>query len=765
MLPLLARGADQTTRTVRIGYFEGGKYPIHDLLREEYFKQLDLIMPSSVKAVPTPKGYYSASWNRDTCRQMAAALAKNDNVDIVLAMGPWVVEDLIAAGFKKPIIGMHQFFPLAQHLIDTTGRPVVENLTVQERPGKIVRDLTVLSKLIPIKRLGVLYFPSGQEEDSVVDYFKAIGKHLGFEVVSADGYNDVGTYAYFKAFGSLDKHVDAIYLAPLWGFDMEKIDEFFRRTNAARIPTFVSDGKVLIEKGAFGTASYYDAISEARYNAYKTVEIIQGAKPADLNANFVSGLGLAVNNATAVACGINLSEHVLDDFYVVDAPTPESADRYSVAEAINRAINQNPDYLSKYNAMQAASHAAGAVLAEYYPQLNGVTAVSRVDKDLSRYAGGPLDKNQFVAGLNLQQQIFSYSTIKSIQVAAGKKNLAQTDLQQARLDLEYAVTQAYLNYLRASDVKNALENNRSLVEYNLELARAMNQLESQDTVDVIRLEDLRYRLTARIADARKEVKVARVLLNTLFNLPGNTPFILDSGAYSQPKFWRSEDQIHDLIDDAPSQQALTDRLIDSALTRSPQIGKYDLLVNIAHNRIGENTGSFLPDVGFRASLDYADRISNDDGYPTGRSSWTVGGVLSWPLFLGSKRISQRKQLRASLNETEYLKDAEELQVRREVANGVHQLASSANAMASTYEAQSKAYQALDMVVSEYASGKADLIKLLSFQENALDADLATISARFTYFDAVADVVHAVGGTTDDQSGDFLSRFQKLAQKK
>ena len=757
-------GAGEPKKVVRIGYFEGGKYPVHDLLREEYFKQLDLILPDSIQVVPTPKGYYSAVWNRDTCRQMAEELAHNNDVDIVIALGPWVVEDLLAAGFTKPIIGMHQFFPLAQKLIDSTGRPVAPNLTVQERPGKIIRDLTILTRLIPVKRLGLLYFPSGQEKDSVVDYVKAIGKRLGFEVETAEGYNDVGTYAYFKAFASLDKNVDAVYVAPLWGFDMEKIDEFFRRTNSAKVPTFVSEGKILIERGAFGTASYYDAISEARYNAYKTLQIIEGATPADLNVSYLSGLGLAVNNGTALKCGINLTEHVLDDFYVVEAPVPDSASHYSIADAINRAMNQNPDYLSKYDVLEATSHAAGEAVAEYYPQLSGVTALSHVDKDLSRYAGGPLDKNQFVAGLNLDQKLFSYSTIKDIQAASEKKNLAKNDLKEAQLDLEQAVTEAYLNYLRAEDTRKAIENSRNLVEYNLELARAMNALQGKDTVDVIRLEGLRYRLTGRITEARRNVKIARLMFNTLLNLPGDDPFTLDTVSYSPSGFWRADDQVRDQIVNLPSQQNLTESLIDSAFAQSPQMSHYDLLLNIAHDRIAQNTGSFLPDVGFRASFDYADRISNDDGFPTGRSSWTVGGILSWPLFLGSKRISERKRLKASLSETEYLRDSQGLNIRQKISSGIHHLVSSANTMASLSQEQPKAYQALDLVVTEYGSDRADLVKLLDFQQNALNADLATINARYDYYDAVASLVHSVGVTTNGQAGDFMALFRKLTGK-
>ncbi len=761
IMPLVAHASEQPVKTIRVGYFEGGKYPIHELLRDEYFKQLKLITPAGFNFVPTPSGFYSAVWNRDTCREMAKDLAKNDQVDIVLAVGPWVVEDLIAAGFKKPILGVHQFAPFEQGLLDQKGRPVVSNLTLQQDPGKIVRDLSVLSKLIPVKRLGVLYFPSGDEGDSVINLFRNIGKRLGFEVLTADGYNNVGTFAYFKAFERLDKNIDALYLPPLWGFDMVKLDEFFKRTNDAKIPTFVSDGKILLEKGAFATASYYDVVSEARNEAFKTVQIAQGATPGDLAVNFQSGLGLALNEQTALTCGKDIPDQVLNDFFVLDAGTLETAPHYTLAEAINRATNQNPGYLSKYDALEAASHAGDVALADYLPQLNGVVAVSRLDKDLSRYAGGVLDKNQVVAGLDFQQQIFSYGTIKAIQIAGKKKNLARMDLRQAQLDLELAVSQAYFSFLRAMDIKKALVNNRNLAEYNLELARAMNQLQAQDTVDIIRLEDERYRLTAQVTDARKNVRVARVVLNALFNLPGDSPFTLDTGSYSEPAFWSSEEAVHGELIDRPSQEKLTERLVGMALQQDPSIGRYDLLTDVAHNELSRNTGSFLPEIGFRASMDYADRITDNSGFPTGRSSWTVGGVLRWPLFVGSQRVSQRKQLKAMLSETEYMKDAASLAVMRDVTAGVHHLVASANISASTYQSQAKAYQALDLIVAGYGAQKVDLIKLLDFQKNALDADLASINSRYDYFGAVAGLVRSVGLSSGEQSNNLLTAFRQL----
>ncbi len=154
-----ARQDPNQPRQVFIGVFEGGDYVLHGDIREAYRSALESILPDSIRAVFVPIGFKSAEWDREKSRQMARELAANKSIDLVLALGPWTVEDLLAAGFDRPIVAVHRFHPVAEALVDRTGRPVVDNLTVQVSPQKLLNDIRALTSMTSVKRLGVLFFP------------------------------------------------------------------------------------------------------------------------------------------------------------------------------------------------------------------------------------------------------------------------------------------------------------------------------------------------------------------------------------------------------------------------------------------------------------------------------------------------------------------------------------------------------------------------------------------------------------------------------
>jgi len=743
-----------------IGYFEGGKYVTHDLLRNEFYDQLDAVLPENDTIITIPQGYRSAGWNRDTCRAMAAQLAKVKKLDLIIAMGPWVVKDLINAGFKKPIIAIHQFDPKAQGLLDSANHPIAPNLTVQYDPKKIFEDLSFLTRLHRVKRLGVLYFPSGNEKDKVINNISSMGEKLGFKVVSAEGFNNVGTYAFFKAYKRLDKNIDALYLPPLWGMDIVKIKDFFKLINRRKIPTFVSEGKILIEKGAMATKSYYAAITEARLCAIKMVKIIQGATPADLPVKYESGDGLAVNNKTAIECGISLPEDILNDFYVVEAPLPEDAPHYGLNDALNRAINQNPGYLSYYNALEAASQKAKQAYAAFLPHLYGTAAFKYVDDNTVTNSRNTLNNDQYYSSLNVEQTLFSLETIKTIQVAAKNRELKNINLMQAQLDLELGVSLAYLDYLKANEQLEAYLNNRNLIEHNLELARAKNQFENGDTLDIIRLEDDRYQAVLKVSMAKKNVAISRIFFNSLLNFSGDQLFTLDSEMFSTKSFWEKELSVISRLDTKPNQKKEENTLLNNALAQNPLMQNYKTKVELQKTLIAQNSARYFPSVGFKSSLNFTDRYKDSPTFNKENNTWSLATFLKIPIFSGTDRIRERGKLKAQLDEIEYQKDNISLKIMKNFQSNFSRLIAYVNNMNPAYQSRTRSYKALDMVVKKYSANKIPLIDLLDVQSNALKTDLNAINTRYNYYETMARLVHSIGWTTTDNYSNFWDVFHK-----
>jgi len=735
----------QSPKRVRLGYFEGGMYPVHSALRQEFTRQLRLVLPEDYEVVFVPEGYRSAGWKRDSCRILAKQLVATSSIDMVVAFGPWVVEDLLEAGFDRPIVAMHQFDPVAQGLIDNNGRPVAPNLTVHVKPGRLEEDLKTLASLVDIKRLGVLYFPSGDEKEEVISAIASLGKTLGYEIVTAEGFDNYGTYAFFKSYHQLDKKIDALYLPPMWGMDDIKIEAFFDMVSRDRIPTFTSEARYLVERGAFGSNAAYSIVSDARYNALKAARILQGELPANLSVEFRGGTALAVNELTAQQCRVSLSMEVLNEAYLVAAPDPETTPHYTLVDAIERARSHNPGYLAQYDALETAAQAAKQAYSSYLPQVVAIASVTHLDDNTVANFRGTLENDCYRSTILLSQRIFSAEVIKSIQLAAKQKNLKQVNLRQAKLDLDLAVAAAYMNYLETKEALEIQLRYRDLIDHSLEIAGTRLLLENGSEIDLLRWKDERHRATSRVIHARNNIKIAAVILNVLFNLPGNNPVSLETIAFSLRRFWNDYDLLYSLISTATDQERLQDIMVQQAIAENPFLRSFDIDIAIQRDLLSKNRARYFPSLDFQASLNYVDRqVDNPPTFVEENNTWSVWGGLTLPIFLGTDRIRERARLRAQLNQVEFEKDAASLEVMGKVRSGTYDLVTRMSSVPRAIRSAELAVQNLKLVLEQYEAGRLGLVYLLEALRNARNAELNLISERYGFYLSMARLVHDIG---------------------
>jgi ABC-type uncharacterized transport system substrate-binding protein len=486
-------------RKIRMAYFEGGKYTYHERLKDEFFRQLNAILPDSIEAVFAPEGYRSAEWDKTKSAQMAAELAQVGTIDLVVAFGPWVVNDLLEAGFEKPIVGMHQFAPQFEGLLKKSGKPNAPNLTVHYQKNKLESDLTQLSKFVRLRRLGLLYFPSSIEGDSVFNQAVKIGKKLGFEVVTGSGMNVRGTYAFFNAYGQLDKKVDALYIGPMWGCDIQMINQFLYNTDHDKIPVMTSEDRFLVERGAFLSNNAYGIYSEARFGAYRAAQIILGKKPGDLPTEFSVGETLAINEAAARKSRISIESALHYESIVV--PAPPTGDATTLSYAIARVVTINPDESDKKETIEIAVRSASESYSNYFP-------------------GKSPDSFNIIGDTKYIKDSLASDTEHS--------NSAQTLLEQT-------VTRAFLNYLRTEEeLKNEFRI-RELIDRNIEVNLCRSKIEKAGDKDFKRLKEERTLATNSIIAAQNRLKVSQILLSSLLNYPIEQELALEGDRFGAEK--------------------------------------------------------------------------------------------------------------------------------------------------------------------------------------------------------------------------------------
>ncbi len=742
-----------------VGFFEAGQYDVHEVLRDEYSKQLEMLLPDSVQIVAIPEGYRSAEWNRENSKKMAKQLVDIKHLDFVVAVGPWVVQDLLDAGFKKPIIGMHQFNPKADGFLGKNDRPIADNLTVHFRPGKAIDDISTLAKLLPLKKLGLLYFPSEDNSNSFYNHIKSLGDRFGFEVVTATAYDNEGTYAFFKSYNKIKKQrVDALYLSPLWGLNSSEISEFFQMLDRDKVPTFTDEGSILIQKGATATNNYYGVVSEAYFNAFKTVEILNGAVPADLPVIFRGEYHVAINKLSAQKCGLELRADIFNSYQLIGEENNEHLPVSTLSEVVNLALNQNPLILSHFDKLDAADAKVAIAKSTLKPQIYGEAQLDYLDDNYRHNYQYNIEKEALRTSLNFSQTLFSKEKLKEIKSTKEIKKIVEINKLTTQLDLELAVSQAYVDYLKIKEQGKIINNIRSMVSYNLEILHAKQLLNNPDSLDYLRLDNYRYNLTLAYIKNHRDLQTAQVLLNSLLNLPPETEFLLQEDYFSEDKFIQFESPVIGKLLTHSSQEKIGNKLLDKILKQNPNQLKSDM--DIAYNKtlLDKNKSSFYPEVSLQGSLYYNDFQKESDLFQTRKQSWYVGGKVTLPIYLGGKRFKEKKQALARISESEYLKDVSSLAVMQIGLANYHNFVQYTEQMTPAYQAKQRAYSTLQIANENFNKSTLSTTDFLEILQTTLETDIQSIEIRYNYFSAMAKIVHSLGIPVSDSYTDFVNQF-------
>ena len=757
--------ADTPIRTVGVGFFEGGPYPAHSEFRNQFRDQLQAMTPLGVEIAYFPDAYKSADWNRETSRRMARELAADTAIDLVVALGPWTVEDLLAAGFDRPIIAALRFDPFAEGLVDSAGRSVSSNVTVRLRPRKVEADLAYLAELLKPDTVAVLYFPSGIDSGVAIDRMRPLGRRLGFDIVTAEGFDPEGAFAFFKAYRQLNrKGVDALYLPPLWGLDADKIRQFYAIAEGDGIAALSSEGSYHVARGALAGGSVESPLVEAHYQAWKAARIVEGRVPADLPNVLADNGGLNVNGEVARQLGISVITDRRYDLVLLEGPAADSVERLTVIDAVSVALSQNQGYLAMQEALTVAEQSASKARASYLPQLELDARAAYLDDNTvnndSRY-----DNQRYRAGLNLNQELFSLSVLRDIRSASLERDQSGNALRQAALDLELAVTTAFLDLVRIEQIKTVEQANLRQTQECYQIASLRHELGETEPDNVWRCEQEWLDALQATRRTEYEHRVASTLLNTLLGRPGDYPFVADWQHFTDGRFLAEESILARVGQTPELRERIVSTLVGLADSTSPEVNESELSAELQESRLSRVNADFFPRVGFFATLGVTDELAERPGFEEANPAWSMGARLTLPLFSGGRTIKERLQMQAELERRLFLKDETNLRVSSKVRSLLEKVCNRAEEFPMSARAAELADKCVPDVLAQYATGSRTLLELLDAVRNDRLASHDAIATQIEYFTSVAELMRAVGlsayesGRTADE--ELMSRLSAL----
>jgi len=326
----------------RVGYLEGGYYPNYAVVFKQTLKSLQQLgwlgnvpfanftdQQDSRKLwvwladhADSPylefvkDGYWSANWDKvhrlSNQQAVIARLNRQQDIDLMLALGTWAGQDLANHLHNTPTIVLSSSDPLASNIIKSAQDSGYNHLHAKIDLFRYERQIKMFYRITPFKSLGVVYEDSLEGRSYAgLEAIKKIAEQKNFAIVSC--YANFSTSELSEAerdvaqcYTELAAQVDAIYLTHHRGLTTNNVSHIVQAVIAHKVPTFSQQGTHDVKAGvllSLSLSSRHTAFGQ--FHAETIAKIFNGARPRDLPLQYEEPMRVSINIATARLIGFS----------------------------------------------------------------------------------------------------------------------------------------------------------------------------------------------------------------------------------------------------------------------------------------------------------------------------------------------------------------------------------------------------------------------------------------------------------------------------
>ncbi|MDA8519880.1 efflux transporter outer membrane subunit [Acidovorax sp. NCPPB 4044] len=391
---------------------------------------------------------------------------------------------------------------------------------------------------------------------------------------------------------------------------------------------------------------------------------------------------------------------------------------------VERAGEANTDVAQAAARLAQARALLRSANADRSPQVGASTGVAR--QAGAGTTGGSAPATLGTAGLNLSYELDLFGRLARASDAARLDADARAALlQSTRLLVQADVAQTYLQ-LRSVQSERALVD-ESLAAYRDTLRLTQRRYQAGDVaeLDVARVQtEVAATESEALALERQQV----LLQNALAVLAGEVA----SGFSVQPA--ASEAALPVIPAGVPG----------TVLARRPDVSAAQAAVLAAQARVGVAQAAWFPAITLTGSGGYASPELGDLFQWSARA-WSVGALLSLPIFDGGRRAAQEEGARARLDEALAAHRGQVLGAFREVEDqlgALRLLSAQADAQGRAVDSAARATQLSD---ARYRNGFVSQLELLDARRSELRNRRQALQVRTAQYTATVGLIRALGG--------------------
>ncbi|MFP4028412.1 MAG: TolC family protein [Candidatus Brocadiia bacterium] len=397
-----------------------------------------------------------------------------------------------------------------------------------------------------------------------------------------------------------------------------------------------------------------------------------------------------------------------------------------LAECMVVALENNPRTHSAWRAARAAAAEVGGEKADYLPQADFTSGVTRSDRaDITSSTSsqtGPT--TTYDAAFGVRYLLFDGGR-RAAGVSGAKARLHAANfrhnasLQKIALEVE----EAYHKLLAARWKVKVEEESLHQRQRHVELARARKEAGVVSRADVLKAETELADARLQLVRAKSQVRVARGELASVMNLEVSAPLRVED----VPEKTRQREM------------AAVEKLLTEAAGQRPELQAALADVQKNQSALKAARAGYWPKLS--ASADYGWR---DEHFAPNEEEWSVGLGLSLPLFTGferSYRIRRREEeLRKAVSDYEDALRG----VALEVWTAYARVQEADEAIEAAQALVASAEESLEVARGEYRAGTGTIIELIDAETAHTAARNQLVQARLDWYVALARLERAVG---------------------
>ncbi len=331
--------------------------------------------------------------------------------------------------------------------------------------------------------------------------------------------------------------------------------------------------------------------------------------------------------------------------------------------------------------------------------------------------------------------------------------------------------------MRTKTFEKIQRENLQLTKSNLELARIRESIGASGPGEVYRWENQIATNRKTVIEANSQRNLAEIALNRLLNRPLEESFATMETSLNDPVLLTSNKTFLEYLGNPWTFKVLRRFLVEEALQNSPELLALDAAIAVQRrilasanrafwmptlalqgqvtnifSRGGAGTGSLQLPLQFSGSFPEVDDVN-----------WDVGVNLSFPLFKGGAKFSERARASEELSQLRTEKNAVAEKIEQRIRSALHLAGASYAGIEQARLAADAAHKTLDLVQDSYREGVISLLDLIDAQNAALISDEVAANAVYDFIIDLMEVERSVGEfdfmRTEKERAAFFNRME------